>query len=181
MPAPPCPALPPPPPSALAADDEPLRRVVTRTQSLTKEDFERLLNHTGLFNVGACDAEPRSERSHLPPSKLDAPARRPRRSSRTRARLLTYSCLRLPMVRPDNKWYVVWSSIVLVADLTYSAFIVPISIGMWTSFFVANWTTICDFLFGAVFFTGVERGSDVRVLAQVAAWGHCLSAAVAAV
>jgi hypothetical protein len=38
---------------------------------------------------------------------------------------------------------------VLLSDLTYSAFVVPISIGMWTSFYAPNWTTVCDFLFGA--------------------------------
>lgn len=27
-----------------------------------------------------------------------------------------------------------WSSVVLLSDLSYSAFIVPISIGMWTTF-----------------------------------------------
>lgn len=37
---------------------------------------------------------------------------------------------------------------VLLSDLSYSAFIVPISIGMWTSFYKPNWTTISDFLFG---------------------------------
>lgn len=39
-----------------------------------------------------------------------------------------------PQFRPDCKPYLLWSVLVLFSDLTYSAFIVPISIGMWTSF-----------------------------------------------
>lgn len=46
---------PPPPqpaPPALPADGGPLRRFVTRSSSFTKEDFDKLLQHTGMFNGG---------------------------------------------------------------------------------------------------------------------------------
>jgi hypothetical protein len=58
-----------------------------------------------------------------------------------------------------------WSTLVLLSDLTYSAFVVPISIGMWTSFYAPNWTTVCDFLFGAIFFTDIWMSLHIGFLA----------------
>ena len=36
--------------AACLADDQPLRRFVMRSSSFSKEDFEKLLEHQGLFN-----------------------------------------------------------------------------------------------------------------------------------
>jgi hypothetical protein len=45
-------------------------------------------------------------KTHLPPSKLDPPTRaRPRRPR-------NLSVLRLPMVRPDASWVMLWSTLV---------------------------------------------------------------------
>jgi hypothetical protein len=99
--------------------------------------------------------------SHLPPSKLESPARRRRVHIGPRP----LSCMRLPMIRPDSYRFILWSCLVLLSDLTYSAFVVPISLGMWTSFYVFNWTTVCDFLFGCVFFVDMILGFHVGFIA----------------
>ncbi|KAL4425355.1 hypothetical protein ABPG75_009371 [Micractinium tetrahymenae] len=146
-------------------DGGPLRRFVTRSNSLSKEEFDKLLQHTGMFNVQlAGSTDKRLLRSHLPPSKMDSltPGKldslasgggtlSPRRQRRRRAAEGHRSIFGLQMWRPDSNKFVAWSVIVLLSDLTYSAFIVPISIGMWTSFYEANWTSICDFGFGGIF------------------------------
>ncbi len=53
-----------PAPPALPADGGPLRRFVTRSSSFTKEDFDKLLQHTGMFN-GGLNAQ--QDRSASPP------------------------------------------------------------------------------------------------------------------
>ncbi|KAI7843229.1 hypothetical protein COHA_003209 [Chlorella ohadii] len=148
--------------TAQLQDSQPLRRFVTRSSSFNKEQFEELLAHSGILNVGPSAAsEARLLRSHLPPSKLESPA--PRRHLHAGPRPL--SCMRLPMIRPDSYRFILWSSLVLLSDLTYSAFIVPISLGMWTSFYVLNWTTVCDFLFGCIFFVDMVIGFHVGFIA----------------
>ncbi|KAL4446679.1 hypothetical protein ABPG77_007923 [Micractinium sp. CCAP 211/92] len=139
-----------------AEDGGPLRRFVTRSSSFTKEDFDKLLQHTGMFNVQpAGSTDKRLLRSHLPPSKVDslvsAHGMLAQRRRRRRQKDGHRSIFGLRMWRPDSSKYVAWSVVVLLSDLTYSAFIVPISIGMWTSFYEANWTSICDFGFGGIF------------------------------
>lgn len=59
----------------------------------------------------------------------------------------------LPTFRPDHKAYIWWSFMILILDLTYTSFVVPISIGMLTSFWDYNWTSVLDYSCGALFFT----------------------------
>ncbi|GAB4817520.1 hypothetical protein N2152v2_004566 [Parachlorella kessleri] len=139
-------------------DTEPLRRFVTRTSSFTKEDFEQLLKTPGMFTVKdaatqmrgiSSVARLRSGRPARSRQLLQQPTQAVRRRRR---RNRQKSVFRLPVTRPDNHLYIWWSTLVLCLDLTYSAFVVPISIGMMTSFFEANWTSILDYGAGVVFF-----------------------------
>uniref|UniRef100_A0A1D1ZXT6 Cyclic nucleotide-binding domain-containing protein n=2 Tax=Auxenochlorella protothecoides TaxID=3075 RepID=A0A1D1ZXT6_AUXPR len=139
---------------AAMEDDAPLRRFVTRTHSFDQVDFDALIQNPDLYtvhNAAGAGLSPRHYASATPPTGVKQPVvlNRPRRSSGERPR--SKSVLGMPTFRPDSTFYKYWSSLILALDLTYSAFVVPISIGMLTSFLVLNWTSALDYTVGAFF------------------------------
>jgi hypothetical protein len=123
---------------AMPQPDEPLRRFVSRLRECEREEFEALLRlPEGIYNVSPDDlaASARPLHARRPEHAIDVPddgarARRPRRA-RARAQRPTVerSFLGVPTFRPDHPAYRYWCLLVLALDLTYSAFVVPVSIG----------------------------------------------------
>jgi hypothetical protein len=122
---------------AMPQPDEPLRRFVSRLRECERDEFEALLRlPEGIYNISPDDLAPvRPLHALRPEHAIDVPddgarARRPRYArARARRPAVERSFLGVPTFRPDHPAYRYWCLLVLALDLTYSAFVVPVSIG----------------------------------------------------
>lgn len=138
-------------------DDEPLRRFVNRSISFDQDDFANLLSDTkyGVYMVSEeSEGGQRYFNTNFRPENVlehfrDGRSRWHRQG--TPKDNQHRSICKLKTFRPDSKYYMIWSAIILILDMTYSAFVVPISIGMMTSYYTFNWTSILDYGVGPFF------------------------------
>lgn len=149
-------------------DDAPLTRFVHRALSFDQEEFSKLLEQSGdgIYNVAVTeDDDARHIARSRPATALDGLPMGNRRRRDTIRDKNHRSIFNVPVFRPDNKYYTYWSYIILLFDATYSAFVVPISIGMFTSFYRANWTSILDYGVGLFFIIDLFLSFHVGFLA----------------
>ncbi|KAK9809148.1 hypothetical protein WJX72_010205 [[Myrmecia] bisecta] len=139
-----------------AKDQAPISAFVQRTMSVTQEQWDQIMDapqgrsrvqHNYAYGSATMGNRKLDHLASLPPTG--------------RTRWKYSSIFWLPVISPYNRYYHVWSTLVLLVDLSYTAFVVPIGVGFSISDTRLTWAAVCDFAAGAVFGVDLFLGFQV--------------------
>ncbi|KAK9836539.1 hypothetical protein WJX74_002745 [Apatococcus lobatus] len=136
-------------------DHEPLGGVIARRMSVTRQQWNELNPHlTPLHDLHERD-----------PLKLDHDKLPTHDTPKKRQRWSKKSILGLPTRSPLSRPYKTWSSTLLLLDLTYTAFIIPLGVGFNSENNSWDWFGIVDFIAGCFFATDLFLGFHIGFIA----------------
>ncbi|KAK9797413.1 hypothetical protein WJX73_008201 [Symbiochloris irregularis] len=122
-----------------AQDYDPWSQFVSRTFSVQRRDWEKWTSDSAKVS-----ADLRFSSGLLAPSPSPNPADR-------RFRWGHSSVCGLPIISPYNYYYHKWAFIILLLDLSYAAFVVPIGVGFSVLNTQWTWVAVCDFVAGMMY------------------------------